>query len=122
MKKLIVVTVMLMIAVQAWGEDALNLPWKRIVKAPGYELWYDSSTVKETPQYIDVDEWELDGNNGTSKNRHTRFERSTGRSAIGEVKGYKGDRLMGHYDFAKNGYMFKKAVPEERKLFRVLNK
>lgn len=122
MKHIVMVMAIVLMTGTLWAEEALKLPWKRVVKAPGYELWYDSSNVKKTPQYIDVDVWELDGNNGTAKNRRTRFERSTGRSATGEVKGYRNDKLMAHYDFSKNGFIFRKAVPEERKLFKILNK
>jgi len=99
--------------------STLNPPWKRVYKKPGYEFWYNTSSVKYFGQIIDVDVWEVRPESASLK--RIRFDRTNGQVAIATAKGYKYDKLVADFDFTNNGYVYGKAYNEYRLLFKKLN-
>lgn len=121
---LAVMVVMLIALIPTFSiSDTLAPPWKRIVKTRSFEYWYDTSKITKTPQYIDVDVWEVSEDSSTFK--HIKFERATGLRGYGQTRGTKSGKEVYSTDVSKmtSGYMFSKIkYPEEKKLFRLLNK
>lgn len=95
---------------------------KCIVKKSDFEYWYDTSRVTKTAQHLDVFVWEIYKRDSATTYKHIRFERASGLKGYGECKGYKYNKQVSDFDFSKMGFIFSKPQPEEKKLFKLLNK
>lgn len=73
-------------------------------------------------QHIDVFVWEIYAKDAATAYKHIKFERSSGLKGYGECKGYKYNKQVSDFDFIKMGFVFGKPQPEEKKLFKLLEK
>lgn len=115
MKKLLLI--LLLIPVVSFSAT-LDPPWKNVIKKPGYEFWYNPTSVKYFGKIIDVDIWEVEPDRASQK--RIRFDQANGQVAIATAKGYKRGKLVADFDFSKNGFVYGKAGKEYRTLYNKL--
>lgn len=118
--KLFTIVMVLIVSAQLALSATLEPPWKPVYKKPGYEFWYNPSTVKYFGGIIDVDVWEVEPDRASQK--HIRFDRKTGQVAIATAKGYKYGKLVADFDFSKNGYVYGRTGKEYKSLYKILNR
>lgn len=114
---LILTAILIPISISA---ATLDPPWKPVLKKPGYEFWYNPTSVKHFGGIIDVEVWEVRPD--SAANKKIRYDVSNGQVAVATGKGYKYGKLVSDLDFTKVGYFYSKPVKEYKLLFKKLKK